>query len=1011
MYYACPPTSVCVPPKNCKPENITFDATSHNINGQEFKYVCGILSECEDHVCCNDPIEMSFNFEPNKTHWCYLKESFVESLKMDVLVYPYPGLEEPQTKENLYHVPALCPPGSICVPGAICSLEHISFSFGFSGNEFSCGNHTGSIGNICCTISGMFEPIQKAPEIKPHFMKTKNDAVTRRDSQWSFMESEYFPDNDVEVNKENLYKGASGRSAKTQEWVCGRTLSIANELNRIYAPFGDREAKEGDYPWHVAILSSSSYKYLCSGAIIDEKTVVTIAHCFDKHHSAGEILVRVGDLNLQLDTEKNPAFDVKVKHLIIHPNYNKINLDADIAILEMEESVKSLPHVKPVCLPHKNYSPVINQCKVPGWGQFSKSKEEKNEFNYGLRAARFYIIDNTQCQNSLRKVKELGAFFKLQKRGDGGSGLVCRDKDVYVLKGLVSYGFGCGLDLPGVYTDVEKYLYFINNYKKFIPTSSDKKVSSEDFGSTYVEQKFYSSEKQKYISDVETEDKIPTYITLQNEKINPPAYITVQKEVDPPTYITVQKEKIDPPAYITVQNDYQSSSKTNYAEESPVKVSYNDNQFIPISNPYETLDEEPYTYIKPQEPEYVERPEFNPNLYQPEKKVNVYTQNFIEDVPKYEENYSPNFDYEFSNPRDDEYDANFISRSEYKPEKLEYDDDESLIENTYEVSHNREGYSDITDPRDYDSSHFFDRRPSSNDYDSTLSDFGYEDTLSYQPDYRPNEDSVYQPDYTRPEEDSIYKPDYRPNEDSVYQPDYTKTNENSIYQPDYTRPEEDSIYKPDYRPNKDSIYQPDYTRPEEDSIYKPDYRPNKDSIYQPDYIRPNEDSVYQPDYTRPDEDSIYQPDYKRPNEDTIHQPDYTGPNVDSLPYRPDKRPYADKLSYQPDNARSDYATSDELDYPKRNFNYRPVNDFEEYHASKEDYLSQNDRLFYEDFDNLGYGKGLRRPSMISPKNANVKTYSKKASGKASGSSNFEASVKKGKVTSPLAVLKNKFWVK
>lgn len=54
-----------------------------------------------------------------------------------------------------------------------------------------------------------------------------------------------------------------------------------------------------------------------------------------------------------------------------------------------------------------------------------------------------------------------GEYFKDSCTGDSGGGLVRLANNAWVVEGLVSYGRGCGLEKPGVYTRVQSYLPWI----------------------------------------------------------------------------------------------------------------------------------------------------------------------------------------------------------------------------------------------------------------------------------------------------------------------------------------------------------------------------------------------------------------------------------------------------------------------------------------------------------------------------------------------------------------------
>ena len=55
-----------------------------------------------------------------------------------------------------------------------------------------------------------------------------------------------------------------------------------------------------------------------------------------------------------------------------------------------------------------------------------------------------------------------GEYYKDSCTGDSGGGLVRLANNAWVVEGLVSYGRGCGLEKPGVYTRVRSYLPWIH---------------------------------------------------------------------------------------------------------------------------------------------------------------------------------------------------------------------------------------------------------------------------------------------------------------------------------------------------------------------------------------------------------------------------------------------------------------------------------------------------------------------------------------------------------------------
>ena len=103
-----------------------------------------------------------------------------------------------------------------------------------------------------------------------------------------------------------------------------------------------------------------------------------------------------------------------------------------------------------------------------GWG--------KDEFGYAgqyqvvLKEVDLPVLNHEDCQDKLRTTR-LGQNFIFDPsilcagglngedtcKGDGGSPLVCpskNDPNTYVQAGIVSWGIGCGDEIPGVYADV-----------------------------------------------------------------------------------------------------------------------------------------------------------------------------------------------------------------------------------------------------------------------------------------------------------------------------------------------------------------------------------------------------------------------------------------------------------------------------------------------------------------------------------------------------------------------------
>ncbi|XP_005178152.2 phenoloxidase-activating factor 2 [Musca domestica] len=237
-------------------------------------------------------------------------------------------------------------------------------------------------------------------------------------------------------------------------------------------PASTGQASFGEYPWQAALLTTGEV-YLGSGALISAQHVLTVAHKV-ANLPITSYKVRIGEWDAASTNEPIPAQDVMVANVFIHPNYNKDNLQNDVALLKLATpvSLTSKSTVGTICLPTTSF--VGQRCYVAGWG--------KNDFGptgaYQAiqREVDVPLIPNADCQAALRQTR-LGATFVLDNAsficaggeagkdactGDGGSPLVCQSNGIWYVVGMVAWGIGCATaGVPGVYVNVATYLPWI----------------------------------------------------------------------------------------------------------------------------------------------------------------------------------------------------------------------------------------------------------------------------------------------------------------------------------------------------------------------------------------------------------------------------------------------------------------------------------------------------------------------------------------------------------------------
>lgn len=84
-------------------------------------------------------------------------------------------------------------------------------------------------------------------------------------------------------------------------------------------------------------------------------------------------------------------------------------------------------------------------------------------YSAAKRKVELPYVENNEC--SIKVAPEQlcagGEYKKDSCTGDSGGGLVRLAGDSWVVEGIVSYGRGCGLERPGVYTRISSYISWI----------------------------------------------------------------------------------------------------------------------------------------------------------------------------------------------------------------------------------------------------------------------------------------------------------------------------------------------------------------------------------------------------------------------------------------------------------------------------------------------------------------------------------------------------------------------
>lgn len=253
---------------------------------------------------------------------------------------------------------------------------------------------------------------------------------------------------------------------------CGKP-AIEPELVELNI-LGGRDAVAGSWPWHVGLyqkpmLDFPPYNYgthFCAGALIDNQTVLTAAHCLGMRKES----VRVHAGSHQRGAKDDDEQFVDVEHFCSHPHW--VGNTDDIGIIRLARPVTFVDTISPVCLP-----PVGDEVRpeqgdqlyVTGWGYTSAGWNRRPA--EVLKQARQTFLDKAACER-MRPINAARIICAKHDQGsschgDSGGPLVLQRNGVWQLQGVVSGGPPvCGTaDWPMYYTEVAKYHDWLDQYR------------------------------------------------------------------------------------------------------------------------------------------------------------------------------------------------------------------------------------------------------------------------------------------------------------------------------------------------------------------------------------------------------------------------------------------------------------------------------------------------------------------------------------------------------------------
>ncbi|XP_055350726.1 phenoloxidase-activating factor 1-like [Paramacrobiotus metropolitanus] len=238
--------------------------------------------------------------------------------------------------------------------------------------------------------------------------------------------------------------------------------------------------------WQVGFWSPNN-AIVCGGSIVGSRTIVTAAHCIDDTLKI-TFNVTVGLISTSWNNQ--PTLDTLfpsrvpncfrsygVQQIIRHPQYVPPSLVNDIAIVILNEAIDFTAEgacACKICL--KRTPPTMGaRCMTSGWGaeeQYATGMAAPPNVNpvHALKYASQVVLSLTDSKCSSLQASDTvicagGVVGQDSCQGDSGGPFFCPDAATnrQYLGGVVSFGFGCGDGAGGGYTDVSRYINFIQS--------------------------------------------------------------------------------------------------------------------------------------------------------------------------------------------------------------------------------------------------------------------------------------------------------------------------------------------------------------------------------------------------------------------------------------------------------------------------------------------------------------------------------------------------------------------
>lgn len=225
---------------------------------------------------------------------------------------------------------------------------------------------------------------------------------------------------------------------------------------------GGWTATEGQVPYQASLRNTSnpSVNHFCGGTIVNQRWIVSAAHCTDTLPASAVRAV------LGAHSRLTGGTPYAIQRIVNHPNWNRIALTNDISVLRTSTPIIFTDRVRPIGIGTAARIGAGVRARASGWGLTSHPGQPAAV----LQVLEVLTLTNEDCRarhnviNALRVhdnvICTFGAIGNGMCMGDSGGPLVANGQ----LIGAVSWGEPCGRGRPDAFARISTHLGFLQQH-------------------------------------------------------------------------------------------------------------------------------------------------------------------------------------------------------------------------------------------------------------------------------------------------------------------------------------------------------------------------------------------------------------------------------------------------------------------------------------------------------------------------------------------------------------------